>query len=100
MKPFLTNKGCLENNDIILLDGEEMITNERILTQRFNVHYSNIVERSSGFKPSKMSFSVESRNNHYLRSIANQYKDHTSIANIRQNVLTPIWILRPFQLMK
>ena len=25
MKPFLRNKGCLENNEIILLDGEEMI---------------------------------------------------------------------------
>ena len=31
MKPFLTNKGCLENNDIILLDGEEMVSNDRIL---------------------------------------------------------------------
>ena len=29
MKPFLTNKGCLENDDIILLDGEEMITNDK-----------------------------------------------------------------------
>ena len=29
MKPFLTNKGCLENNDIILLDDESlMITND------------------------------------------------------------------------
>ena len=28
-KPFLTNKGCLENNDIILLDGEEMNTNDK-----------------------------------------------------------------------
>ena len=58
MKPFLTNKGCLENNDIILLDGEEMITNDRILAKRLNEHYIDIVERSSGFKPSKMSFSV------------------------------------------
>ena len=33
MKPFLTNKGCLENNDIILLDGEEMITNDKILAK-------------------------------------------------------------------
>ena len=49
MKPFLTNKGCLENNDIILLDGEEMITNDRILAKCFNEHYRNIVERSSGF---------------------------------------------------
>ena len=58
MKPFLTNKGCLENNDIILLDGEEMITNDRILAKRFNEHYINIVERSSDFKPSKMLFSL------------------------------------------
>ena len=33
-----------------------------------------------------MSFS-ESRNNYFLRSIANQYKDHPSIVNIGQNVL-------------
>ena len=76
MKPFLTNKGCLENNGIILLDGEEMIANDRILVKRFNKHYINIVERSSGFKLSKMSFSAESRiNNHFLKSIVNEYKD-------------------------
>ena len=88
MKPFLTNKGCLENNDIILLDGEEMITNDRILAKRFNEHYINIVERSSAFKPSKMSFSVESRiNNHFLKFITSQHKDHPSIVNIRKNAL-------------
>ena len=53
IKHFLTNKGCLDNNDIILLDGEKMITNDRILAKRFNEHYINIVERSSGFRPSK-----------------------------------------------
>ena len=87
MKPFLANKGCLENNDIILPDGEEMITNDKIFTKRFNDYYVNIVERSSGFKPSKMSFSMESRNNHFLRYMANQYKDHQSIVIIRQNAL-------------
>ena len=86
MKLFLANKGCLENNDIVLLDGEEMTTNDRILAKRLNEHYINIVKRSRGFKPSKMSFSAESRiNNHFLKSIANQYKDHTSIVNIRKN---------------
>ena len=84
---FLTNKGCLENNDIIFRDGEEISTNDRILAKRFNEHYVNIVERSSGFKPSKMLFSVELRNNHFLKSLANQYKDHPSIVNIRQGVL-------------
>ena len=87
MKLFLANKGCLENNDIILLDGEEIITNYRILAKRFNEHYINIVDRSSGFKPSKMSFSAESRTHNFLKSIANQYKDHPSIVNIRKNAL-------------
>ena len=69
MKPFLTNKGCLENNDIILLDGEVMIANDRILAKRLNEHYINIVKSSRGFKPSKMSFSTESIiNNHFLKS--------------------------------
>ena len=63
-----------------------MITNDRILAKRFNEHYLNIVEHSSGFELSKMSFSVESRNNHFLKSIANQYKDPPSIVNVRQNV--------------
>ena len=53
-----------------------MIINDRILAKRFNEHYINIVERSSGFKPSKISFSPESRiNNHFLNSVANEYKD-------------------------
>ena len=87
MKPFLTNKRCLEINDIILLGGEEMITNDKILAKRFNELYINIVERSSGFKTSKISFSAESRINHVLKSIANQYKDYPSIINIRKNAM-------------
>ena len=45
----------------------KMITNDKTLAQLSDEHYINIVERSSGFKPSKMSFSVKSRNNHFLR---------------------------------
>ena len=71
MNPFVRNKGCLENNDIILLDGEEMITNFRTLAKYFNEHYINSFKRCSGFKPSKMSFSVKSRINHYRKSIVN-----------------------------
>ena len=71
MNPFVRNKGCLENNDIILLDGEEMITNYRTLPKYFNEHYINSVKRCRGFKPSKMSFSVESRINHFRKSIVN-----------------------------
>ena len=82
-----TTASRLKNNDITLPDAEEMIANDRILAKRFNEHYINIAERSIGFKPFKMSFSVESRNNHFLRSIANRYKNHPSFVNIRQNAL-------------
>ena len=34
-----------------------------------------------------MLFSVESRNNYFLRSIANHFRDHPSTVNIRQNAL-------------
>ena len=71
MNPFLRKKRCLENNDIILLDGEEMITNYRTLAKYFNEHYINSVKRCSGFKASKMSFSVKSRINHYRKFIVN-----------------------------
>ena len=57
-KPFLTDKGCLY--EIIHPDGEETITNDRILGKRFNEQYINIVERSSGFKPSKTPIFMES----------------------------------------
>ena len=59
IKPFLTNKGCLENSDIMLRDDEKMITDEKKLVQLFNDHYVNIVERSCGFKPEKVEFDVE-----------------------------------------
>ena len=53
IKPFLTNKGCLEYSHIILRDDEKMITDGKKLLQLFNDHYINIVERSCGFKPKK-----------------------------------------------
>ena len=67
MNPFLRNEGCFENNDVILLDDEEMITYDWILAKYLNEHYTNIVKRSSGFKPSKMFFSVESTTNHFIK---------------------------------
>ena len=71
MNPFVRSKVCFGNNDIILLDGEEMISNYRTLAKDFNEHYTNSAKRCSGFKPSKMSFSVKSRINHFRKSMVN-----------------------------
>ena len=51
IKPFLTNKGYLENNDITLIEENKVITSERELAKTFNEHYINIVEKSNGIKP-------------------------------------------------
>ena len=54
MKPFLTNKGCLDNSEIILRVDNKMITDDKRLAKLFNEHYINIVEQSSGLKPEKI----------------------------------------------
>ena len=53
IRPFLTNKGCLENNDIMLINDDEMVTDDKTLAKTFNDHYITTVERSSGLKPEK-----------------------------------------------
>ena len=42
---FLTNKGCLENSDIILRCDKKMITDEKKLVHLFNDHYISTAER-------------------------------------------------------
>ena len=46
-KPFLKNKGFLENDDITLIEENKVITSERELAKTFNEHYINIVEKGS-----------------------------------------------------
>ena len=46
VKPFVINKGCLDNSDIILTGDNEMKTDDKHLAKLFNEHYINIAERS------------------------------------------------------
>ena len=50
IKPFLTNKGFLENAEIMLAEKDNLVTEEKELVRIFNDHYINFVERSSGTK--------------------------------------------------
>ena len=86
IKPFLTNKGCLENSDIMLRDEEKMIADEKKLVQLLNDYCINIVERSCGFKPQKVAFDIGSSNkNGVLRSILDKHRNHPSIVKILKN---------------
>ena len=36
IRPFVTNKGCLENSDITLINDDEMVTDDKTLAKIFN----------------------------------------------------------------
>ena len=47
IKPFLKNKSFHPQNDVMLIQNDEIISEEKDLAETFNKHYINIAERSS-----------------------------------------------------
>ena len=45
IKPFLSNKGHLENVDIMLNHNNKIVCNDHELVKVFNEHYINITEK-------------------------------------------------------
>ena len=84
IKPFLTNKGFIGNNDITLIHKNKIIFYEKQLTKLFNSYYINIVEKNSGTKTFGTNF--ENTSVQSVRDIANSYKNHPSIIKIKQVV--------------
>ena len=58
----MTNKGMIANKDITLIDGKNVIKDEYELSQIFNKHYINIVEKSCRNKPNKIGTTLGSLN--------------------------------------
>ena len=71
----------------MLINDDDMITDDKTLAKTFNEHYINTVERSSGLKPEKMKFenSLNTSRN-ILYSIIDRYKNHLSICKIKSEV--------------
>ena len=51
IKTFPSNKGHLENVDIMLSHNSKIICNDHELVKVFSEHYSKIIEKLSGPKP-------------------------------------------------
>ena len=85
VKPFITNKSGLTNNDICIIDKNNIITKEEDLTNLFNEHYINIVEKSTGVKPISLFEYKEVNDIEVLSSIITKYKNHPSIIEIIKN---------------
>ena len=75
MKPFLTNKRCFSEDQISIEINDELVSVKTILTEIFHEHYINIVEKSSGTKPSS------------LGDFANSLLDETTLGKIIIQVL-------------
>ena len=54
VKPFLSNKGGMTGNEISLVNGDRIVTDDLELCEVFNYYYINIVENISGKKPCKI----------------------------------------------
>ena len=78
--------GGLETSDIFLVHNNAIVTDEQQLTEIFNDHYINLVEKSSGKKPTSLANDTGiSDDRQIVRLISEKYKNHPSILAIIQN---------------
>ena len=85
MKPFLKNKSCHAQNDIMLIQNNEIITEEKYLVEIFNKYYINIVEKSSGIKPVNIAMMHNiCDNNTAIYVIIEAYKNHPSVTKVKE----------------
>ena len=88
IKPFLTNKGKISSNTIILEEDGKLVSNEEELVEIFNNHYINIVETTMGKPP----ISIGNPNDpNYDRNtvldIIEKYKENPIILKINANLI-------------
>ena len=103
VKPFVSNKGAISNENIIIkaqkeekikvkgleneihIDANELIKDDKILVELFNNHYLNIVEKTSGLAPNCIGYPENPNlDKSTVLDIINKYKDHPSITKIKE----------------
>ena len=86
VKPFLSNKGGMAGNEISLVNGDRIVTDDLELCEVFNDYYINIVENISGKKPCKIdeANSIDD-DREIVRLILDKYKNHPSIVAMVQS---------------
>ena len=74
----------IANKDITLIDRKNVITDEYEISQIFNKHYINIVEKSCENKPNKIGTKLESFNDSdVIDRIIKSYQNHPSVLKIK-----------------
>ena len=83
IKPFITNKSGLSNNNIMLVEKDSLITKDEEIANILNDHYINIVEKSSGIKPSEINYDKVTDKRILINNIIEKFCDNPSIINIK-----------------
>ena len=87
IKPFLSNKGYLENIDIMLSHNNKIVCNDLELVKVCNEHFIDIIEKSGGEKPTNITEEYSFDNDKQaIEIICNSYKNHPSILKIRSEI--------------
>ena len=86
VKPFFTNKGIMSNENIVIEEDGILLNDTKTITEIFNNHYINIVEKSSGKPPSSIGNpNCPSNDRKTVKEIINAFKNHPSIIAIKRN---------------
>ena len=83
IKRFMTNKYMVASNDITLIEGKNVITDEYEISQTFNTYYINIVEKSCGNKPSKIAMLGFLNDSGVIDRIIKSYQNHPYVLKIK-----------------
>ena len=86
-KPLLSNKGHLENVDIMLSHNNKIVCNDHELVKVFNEHYIDIIEKSGGEKPTSITEEYSFENvKEATEIICNSYINHPRILKIKSAI--------------
>ena len=82
----MTNKESSKGQGITLEVGDDQLDDKITVAEELNEYFVNIVEISTGKKPSKHSYSETGIvNEDIINEIVDKYKNHESIKQIRSN---------------
>ena len=86
VKPFLTSKGFLHNEDIAINIDNKTVTDCHELAKKFNEYYINIVTNTTGNASIKLQGAKNDKST--VETISKTYEHHPSIRLIKEHVST------------
>ena len=85
IKPFITNKSGISNNNIMIIENDSLVTDDKKLATVFNDYYINIIEKSSGIKQNFINYGNVKNKKEIVENIVKNFENHPSIIKIKES---------------